>query len=209
MKKSVFDPQAQANSIDAKIVVALERIAEVFRTSLWEAGKVHGLSPLQIQLLIFLHFHSSEKCKVSYLAQEFNLSKPTISEAVRTLLKKELIGKETDPGDTRSYSIHLTATGEKLAAETASFANGMLPAFGSWNNERKTTFYRDLLQLIASLQKLGFISIQRTCLKCRFFQEGKKGYYCKLLKMPLQTQALRVDCSEFEPSQTTSASRTK
>ncbi|MCO6487069.1 MAG: MarR family transcriptional regulator [Phaeodactylibacter sp.] len=198
MEKSVFDPQAQAGSLEAKIVVALERIAEVFRVSLWNAGKEHGLSPLQIQLLIFLKFHSAEKCKVSYLAREFSLSKPTISEAVRTLLKKELIGKETDPGDTRSFSIHLSAEGEKLAEETASFANGLLPAFGAWSDERKKNFYGELLQLIASLQKLGFISIQRTCLKCRFFRDDKKHYYCGLLKMPLHPQDLRVDCPEFE-----------
>lgn len=198
MERSVFDPQAQAGSLDAKVVVALERIAEVFRVSLWNAGKEHGLSPLQIQLLIFLKFHSAEKCKVSYLAREFSLSKPTISEAVRTLLKKELIGKETDPEDSRSYSIHLAPAGEKLAAETASFANGLLPSFSAWSNERKRNFYGELLQLIASLQKLGFISIQRTCLKCRFFRKDKKGDYCKLLKMPLQTQDLRVDCPEFE-----------
>ncbi len=148
--------------------------------------------------MIFLKYHSPEKCKVSYLAQEFSLSKPTISEAVRTLLKKGLIGKETAPEDTRSFSIHLSAEGEKLASETASFANGLLPAFGAWSGERKKNFYGDLLQLIASLQKLGFISIQRSCLKCRFFRQDKKGYYCKLLKMPLQTQGLRVDCPEFE-----------
>lgn len=198
MERSVFDPHAQAGSLDAKVVVALERIAEVFRVSLWNAGKEHGLSPLQIQLLIFLKFHSAEKCKVSYLAREFSLSKPTISEAVRTLLKKELIGKETDPEDTRSYSIRLSAEGEKLAEETASFANGLLPAFAAWSDERKRNFYGELLQLIASLQKLGFINIQRTCLKCRFFQRGDSGYYCNLLNMPLLTQDLRVDCPEFE-----------
>ncbi len=198
MERSVFDPQAQAGSIDAKIVVALERVAEVFRVSLWEAGKEHGLSPLQIQLLIFLNFHAAEQCKVSYLAQEFNLSKPTISEAVRTLLKKKLIRKETEPADTRSYTIHLTAGGKELAEQTASFANGMIPAFDSWSEKRKSTFYRDLLQLIAQLQKLGFISIQRSCLRCRFFEQGKAGYFCKLLKMPLQEADLRVDCPEFE-----------
>lgn len=198
MEGSVFDPHLQAGSIDAKIVVALERIAEVFRVSLWEAGKNYGLSPLQIQLLIFLKFHSPEKCKVSYLAQEFSLSKPTISEAVRTLLKKELINKETDPADTRSYSILLTAAGENLAAETASFANGLLPAFAAWSPERKGHFYGELLQLISGLQKLGFIGIQRTCRKCRFFRDGKDGYYCRLLNTPLQREDLRVDCPEFE-----------
>lgn len=198
MEDSIFDPKVQAGNIDAKIIVALERIAEVFRVSLWNAGKEHSLSPLQIQLLIFLQFHGAEKCKVSYLAQEFSLSKPTISEAVRTLLKKELIRKETDPADTRSYTIHLTSTGEAQVAAIANFANGLQPALHSWNTARKSKFYGELLQLIFSMQQLGFISVQRTCLRCRFFQQNKEGYYCNLLKMPLQEKDLRVDCPEFE-----------
>ncbi len=196
--KSIFNPEAQIGNIDAKIVVAMERIAEVFRTSLWNVGKDHGLSPLQIQILIFLHFHSEEKCKVSYLAQEFNLSKPTISEAVRTLLKKELIYKETDPLDTRSYSIHLKASGQKLANKVASFANDLQPSFSQWSIDRKSRFYSELLQIISNLQQLGFINIQRSCLKCRFFQPNQDGGYCNLLKLPLRQQDLRVDCKEFE-----------
>ena len=198
MERSIFDLNEQTGNINAKIIVALERIAEVFRVSLWNMGKEHGLSPLQIQLLIFLKFHSAEKCKVSYLALEFNLSKPTISEAVRTLLKKKLIRKETDPVDSRSYSIHLTTEGEKIASEIALFANDLQPAFEQWNAARKSNFYGELIQLISRLQQLGFISVQRTCLNCRFFQKTNGENYCKLLKMPLQTEDLRVDCPEFE-----------
>lgn len=198
MEESVFDPKVQADNIDAKIIVALERIAEVFRVSLWNTGKEHGLSPLQIQLLIFLQFHSTEKCKVSYLAQEFSLSKPTISEAVRTLLKKELIQKETDPVDTRSYTIHLTSAGIAQVASISTFANGLQPALKGWNTARKSKFYGELLQLIFNMQQLGFISVQRTCLRCRFYQKNEAGSYCKLLKMPLRKEDLRVDCAEFE-----------
>jgi len=195
---SVFDLGVQASSLDAKIIVALERVAEVFRVSLWTIGKEHQLSPLQIQLLIFLQFHSPDKRKVSYLAHEFSLSKPTISEAVRTLLKKKLIQKQTDPIDTRSYTIDLTTAGKHLAAEVASFANDLQPAFESWSEDRKSQFFANILELITNLKKLGFINVQRTCQGCRYFQNSKGGYYCKLLKMPLQVKDFRVDCPEFE-----------
>lgn len=196
--RSIFDLREQNSNLNAKILVALERISEVFRVSLWNMGKEHGLSPLQIQLLIFLNFHSSEKCKVSYLAREFSLSKPTISEAVRTLLKKKLIGKETDPVDTRSYTILLTSKGKQLCERVAHFANDLQPAFKDWGEKRKSLFYKDLLDLIFQLQKLGFTSVQRTCYRCRFLQTTGQGHYCQLLKMPLQTADLRVDCPEFE-----------
>ena len=149
---------------------------------------------------IFLRFHEDHQCKVSYLAQEFNLAKPTISEAVRTLLKKELIRKQTDPDDTRSYSIHLTKTGKELVREVAFFANDLKKPLANWTLIEKEQFFRNLLELIASLQKLGFVSVQRMCLNCRFYETTKKGARCTLLKKNLSDQDLRVDCPEFEES---------
>src|SRR5688572_14883967 len=91
MSKSDFDLISQNRSTESKIVASLERIAQAFRVLLWQESKEYALTPIQIQILIFLRFHSEEKCKVSYLAGEFNLSKPTISDTVKTLEQKQLI----------------------------------------------------------------------------------------------------------------------
>jgi hypothetical protein len=72
--KSPFDLNQQNKKVESKIVVALERISEAFRVLLWNESKENALSPIQIQILIFLLFHSDEMCKVSYLAQEFNMT---------------------------------------------------------------------------------------------------------------------------------------
>ena len=143
MNKSVFDLAAQANDVDAKIIVALERVAAVFRAALWRVGKEYKLSPLQIQVLIFLKFHDLEKRKVSYLAKEFNLSKPTISETVRTLLKKSLIEKEVDPVDTRSYSMHLTDQGNQIVEAVSFFANDLKDGLTQWTKAEKVDFYQN------------------------------------------------------------------
>lgn len=198
MEKSIFDPQHQSQSLDAKLIVALERIAEVFRVSLWEVGKQLKLSPLQIQLLIFLNFHKRELCKVSYLAIEFNLSKPTISEAIRTLAKKKLIEKETDPVDNRSYAVRLNWEGERVAAQVMNYANPLSDAFVSWSEEEKIQFYSYSLKLINNLQQMGFIKIQRTCFNCRFYTPTNNSHYCKFLERELSPATLRVDCPEFE-----------
>ena len=79
MNPSVFDINNQLQSIESKIVVALERISEAFRVLLWEEAKEHALSPIQVQLLIFCCFHTEEKRKIGFLAVEFNLTKATIS----------------------------------------------------------------------------------------------------------------------------------
>ncbi len=201
MERSVFDLEHQSGDLDAKLVVALERISEVFRVSLWEMGKRHKLSPLQIQILIFLSFHDQEKRKVSYLAKEFHLSKPTISEAVRTLLKKELIFKETETVDTRSYIIHLSTKGQQLVSEVSFFANGLKPAFQHWTTAGKTEFYHKILQLIHALQNDGLISIQRTCFRCRFLNKNGKRYSCSFLQKELSTAELQIDCKDYQSIQ--------
>ena len=106
MKHSSFHLTEQNQKIESRIVVALERISEAFRVLLWNESKENSLSPIQIQILIFIYFHSPEKCKVGYLADEFNMTKATISDSVKVLLSKELVTKETDPNDTKVLRYH-------------------------------------------------------------------------------------------------------
>src|SRR6218665_108299 len=103
MNKSDFDPIQQTQSIESKIVASLERISQSFRVLLWQESKAFSLSPIQVQVFIFLLHHSNEKRKVSYLADEFNMTKATISDTIKTLEQKKLISKEYEQHDTRSY----------------------------------------------------------------------------------------------------------
>ena len=123
MKKySPFSLDQQNENIEGRIVVALERISEAFRVLLWNESKENALSPIQIQILIFIYFHTPEFNKVSYLAEEFNMTKATISDSVKVLVAKKLVSKETDATDTRSYSLSLTKEGEKIARKASTFA---------------------------------------------------------------------------------------
>lgn len=198
MNDSVFDPQAQLHHPDFKIVASLERLSEAFRVLLWERAKNLSVSPIQIQILIFLHFQREEKRKVTYLAREFNMTKATISEAVKTLEQKGLIERRTEPHDTRSHTLHLTSEGRAVAGQTAHFANPVLPALAQIPPETRDILLENLLLLIGQLQKAGIISIQRTCFLCRFYQKTAGGHFCQFLGAPLQSSDLRVDCPEFE-----------
>lgn len=125
MKYSSFNLSDQNQKVESRNVVALERISEAFRVLLWNESKENSLSPIQIQILIFVNFRSLEKCKVGYLANEFNMTKATISDRVKVLLARDLVAKETDPADTRSYSLILTAEGKKIAKKLYFFASSI------------------------------------------------------------------------------------
>ena len=198
MKKSSFHLTEQNQKIESRIVVALERISEAFRVLLWNESKENSLSPIQIQILIFIYFHSLEKCKVGYLADEFNMTKATISDSVKILLSKELVTKETDPIDTRSFSLSLTYEGKKIAKKASLFASSIEQPIEKLTQEQKTIMLNGLLKLIYDLNKSGIITIQRMCFTCSNYQLEKGVHYCKLLKSQLAENELRIDCPEHE-----------
>lgn len=202
MKKRnpVFDPAFQNTATSGKIVVALERIAESFRVLLWNESKQYGLSPIQVQLLIFLQTHPATQRKVSYLAQEFNMTKATISDAIRVLEEKELIRREAAATDGRSFIFALSNKGNKIANQLALYASPLLQSLEKLSNKEKETILAGLFQLIHSLHEEKIIAIQRMCFTCRYYNAGKKtgDHYCNLLQMTLKNTDLRIDCPEHE-----------
>src|SRR5690606_14693713 len=104
MNEGTFNPEQQQKDISSKIVTGLERVSEVFKILLWEKAKLVGLRPIQIQILIFIAHHKQHLCNISHLAKEFNVTKPTVSDAVRILDKKGFVIKDFSSSDSRSYS---------------------------------------------------------------------------------------------------------
>ncbi|MDE1208400.1 MarR family winged helix-turn-helix transcriptional regulator [Tenacibaculum larymnensis] len=196
--KSPFDLNQQNTKIESKIVVALERISEAFRVLLWSESKENSLSPIQIQILIFLLFHSEEKCKVSYLAEEFNMTKATISDSIRVLLKKELVQKFNNPSDTRSYIIGLTNQGKQIAEKSANFTLNIEKPLSSLPEDQKKDILTGLLKVIYQLNQAGVITIQRMCFTCSYYQNENNEHFCKLLQSKLSSKELRIDCPEHE-----------
>ncbi|MBC3758178.1 winged helix-turn-helix transcriptional regulator [Hyunsoonleella sp. SJ7] len=200
MSDSIFNPNHQENDIQSKIVAGLERISEAFKVLLWEKAKLLGLSPIQIQILIFINYHKLEFCNVSHLAKEFNVTKPTISDAVRVLLKKELIEKVFSSSDSRSYAIQLSGSGKDIVAQTENFAQPLKIQLDGLGDKDLEQTFKTLSQLIFKLNKIGVLTVQRTCYACKFYQKNGQHHYCNLLEKELQHSEIRVDCPEFEIS---------
>jgi len=204
MKKSAFDIAHQNSSIESKIVASLERVSQAFRVLLWNESKEFSLSPIQVQVLIFLLHHSDEKRKVSYLADEFNMTKATISDTIKTLEQKLLIKKEYEQHDTRSYIIHLTKKGKDIAEKTSIFAKQIQVPIDKLHSSDKENLLLSLLDIIHHLNKSGIITIQRMCFTCHFYKTNKNGqeHFCGLLNTKLADNEIRIDCAEHKQKQT-------
>lgn len=195
---SPFGIARQNLKIESKIVVALERISEAFRVLLWNESKENALSPIQNRILIFLLFHPQEKSGVSYLAQEFNLTKPTVSDSVKMLLQKKLVEKVSDPADTRSYVIRLTQTGRQTAEKSSNFAFAIEQPLQAITREQKEVMLKGLLTLIYDLNRAGIITVRRMCYTCVNYRHDNGEHFCTLLQDRLADNDLRIDCPEHE-----------
>lgn len=193
-----FNPEFQNKSIDAKILAAFERIAEVFRVLLWEKSKKIKLSPIQIQILIFLKYHEQKYCTVNSLAEEFNMTAPTISDSVKALVKKGLVKKIKNLQDKRFYYLNLTAKGEKLINQSQSFVDVLFQSLTSINQTEKETLLSSLLKIIYDLHSKSILITKRMCFTCTYFQRNNGEYYCSLLEMNLEQKDLRIDCPEHK-----------
>lgn len=200
---SIFDLQHQHDDIDSKIAAALERLSQAFRVLLWEKTKSHNLSPIQIQILVHLLYHSEEPATIGRIAAQFSLTPATVSDAVKTLAQKALVVRAALKSDRRTTSVNLTTSGRKIAEKLAIWANIIRDNISRFDESDRLVVMRFLMELIEALQGAGVISVARMCITCRFFQSNanpasETPYHCQLMDKPLANSALRLDCPEHE-----------
>ncbi|MGB1268488.1 MAG: MarR family winged helix-turn-helix transcriptional regulator [Flavobacteriaceae bacterium] len=197
MKESPFNPSHQEEDVSSKIVAGLERISEVFKILLWEKAKIVGLSPIQIQILLFIAFHKRNLCNVSHLAKEFNVTKPTVSDAVKVLHKKRLIIKDYSSTDSRRYSILLSDLGHDVVSQSYDFTNPLKNQINRFSKLELDSLFGTISQLIYKLNSTGILSVQRTCYGCTFYEKKEENHYCNLLQKKLLNNDIRIDCPEY------------
>lgn len=188
----------ESNFVNQKITLGLERISKAFRVLLWEESKKYKISPIQIQILIFCSSHKKENLKVSFLATEFDLTKATISDSIKVLIKKELLIKKINPKDSRSFTVQLSTKGKEIVEKTSHFTNALNESIDSLSGVEKGLFLKQLMQLIYQLNQKNIISIQRMCLNCYHYKKEGNNHYCNLIEKELKNTELQIDCTEHQ-----------
>jgi DNA-binding MarR family transcriptional regulator len=197
---SVFDPNEQDININLKILAVLDRINEALRVTLWKENKKYEISPIQLKILMFLLFHDQEYRSISCIADEFNISKSSISDSVKTLESKMLVKREKNTGDLRVLTISLTEKGTEIAIEASKFAKQIEKIISEIPEEKQVVFLDILMDIVHKLLLNNIIKIQRMCLACNYFKKNDNSEinYCSLLKFDLKPISLRIDCPHFE-----------
>lgn len=185
--------------IEGKIFTALERLSEAFRVLVLQQAKTINTSPIQYKILLFISLHKREYCHPSYLADEFNVTKATLSDSIKALEHKGWIYKATNPQDFRSYTLELTDSGKELIKASTSLYNPLISRIEHMDDQRKTVLYESLLSIITDLNSADVISLERNCFKCKFYKgDRSSNHYCQLLEKKLKQTDLRLDCPEHQ-----------
>ena len=204
MTQPVSHSVKRQKNIDSRIVAALERVSQTLRILLWEVAKEHGLSPIQIQFLIFLNSHLKERCRVSSLAQEFDLTQATVSDAIKVLWEKRLIVKRPSQLDGRASTLELTSSGKRLAIKLRDWQAAITEQMKQFSPETKETVTIFLMELIALLQRAGTICIARMCITCSFFRRdaypgSERPHHCALTGRSIADSGVEIDCDKYDP----------
>ena len=189
-------------SIDLKLVESLERLSRVFKVILWEEAKRAGMSPLQVQILLYLHENTRRPGGVSRLAMEFGLTQATISDAVRSLEEKGYLSKLVRPEDRRLKELKLSLRGHRLAIRAQKRRDRLESKVGTAPVDRKQETLQFLMELIRELQKDGLLTDMRLCFSCSNFEArpggaGDREFNCTLTQTPLAITDVNFNCPEF------------
>jgi len=187
-----------------KIVASLERLSRVFRILLWDLATESGLSPIQIQFLLYLRDQPRAHCRVSVLAREFGLTRATVSDAVSTLARKGLVTKEGSAEDKRVAHLVLTNEGRRLARRFEGWQERMVEKVKGFDAQTLGTVFLFLQETIIGLQRDGTVARAHMCLGCEHFRPSASGdplrpHLCGLTQTPLGVPDLKVDCPIHMP----------
>lgn len=179
------------------LAYGLARLAAVARHESWRAGEEQGLTPTQFDILDLL-FRRPEGVRVGHLAEQLQLTQPTVSDAIGALERKDLLRRYPDPADARARILRLTRSGKRSAAEARQPFEAVVHAMTA---EDRSAMLEIVVRTITALVNKGAIAPQRICFTCAFFRRdvhprSRRPYHCAYIDAPLGAADLRTDCPD-------------
>lgn len=120
-------------------------------------GTKYLLHPAEIHTIAAIG--KNETIGVTQLAQQLNVSKPTVSECIQKLVKKGLIWKEKSPVDTKAVILWLTADGNTACVHHERHHKRMYEIFcdhfGDKSHQKIEVFTKTFTQISQIIEKIN------------------------------------------------------
>jgi DNA-binding MarR family transcriptional regulator len=194
-KPSSFSPAQQLIDLNARLLLSLQRLGDMLKAMQWEQARQLGITPLQLQILLFAGHHPAAVNKVAYIAAELQLSRPTISDAVAALVTKGLLQMEEDKRDRRSFSLLPTDAGNTVLQQAEDYSAALNKILDKRPLSEKEGLYEAVFAVISGLSDNDKGGVQRACYTCAHYEGNKRRQHaCRYLNKKLSGAELQIDC---------------
>jgi DNA-binding MarR family transcriptional regulator len=206
MHMPAFDPRLRRDQPAGAIAIAFYRISQAIGHMLRKRGEAIGLSPAQIQALLFLRFARPGVQNVGGLAQRLSATYATTSGVIDALERKQLVKREPHPADARAVMLRLTYTGRSRAAELEDVLDEIEIAIEQLPQEEQQALLRATETIVRRLQAGGHVQVYEMCWGCQFFRRNahpadpRGPHHCAFVDAPLPEPNTYLECPDFVPA---------
>lgn len=176
-------------TIAEELSLATERLLHLLREAEWSHAGQSGITPLQRQILLFIHTFPA-RARAVYIGRYLGIKKPTVSLALKQMEKKGLIYRERDPANRRSRILRLSEQGQQLIHH---FRLQVLHDwFDTLSGAQQQQLKESLYGLFTHLHRLGILTEVYFCETCGYFS-AETGY-CDAVQRVVPAQERRLVC---------------
>ncbi|MCS7259736.1 MAG: MarR family winged helix-turn-helix transcriptional regulator [Anaerolineae bacterium] len=201
---SAFNPVDRLRR-SARITIALYRISQAMNYLLRERGKVCGLSPAQIQTLLFLRYARPGVRTIGGLAERLGVSYATASGVADALEHKQLLQRIPSASDQRIVTLALTEQGERESVALEDVLDEVENVVAALSDADQEALVRATQSIIRHLQARGYVKVYEMCWGCQFFRRNahpddpRGPHHCAYIDAPLPEQNTYLECPDFTP----------
>ncbi|MGO9445325.1 MAG: MarR family winged helix-turn-helix transcriptional regulator [Thiobacillaceae bacterium] len=177
----------------------VERLGNLLRIGLRQAGAAQGLQPIHIQALMYLSEANRYSNTPQALAEYLGLTKGTVSQSLLLLSRRRLISRYSDEKDGRVVRLALTERGKDVLKELGLAAHWR-DAMAQASPARLNSAVKVLKEALSTLQARSGHKTFGVCTTCRHHMHiGPRSYVCGLTKEKLASSEVRKICREHSP----------
>ena len=185
--------------LEENLIAILDKITEIKRSMLWEISETYGLTPLQIQILLLIKRCAQyKKINPTDIVKELYVSKATASSAVKTLLKKEMIEKNINNNDNRSFYVSLTKKAGFIITHIEQTTHTMQRYLTQIDKNDKRVAFGVLIRMVKAMQDDGAIDYIALCINCEYCKQlSGNTFMCSFTKRTFKYDGINIGCCNF------------
>ncbi len=192
-------PEQRADSIPARVALALIRTGTVTISKETLAARSEGLPALQASLLIRIYSSARDQCTVGALAEALGLTPPTISDSLKALVRKGLVDRRRSAKDGRVVFFNTTHRGREVARRLGQWALPVERSIAEMSREEQGEFMKLLTKILRDRVEEGIPIPEPMCVSCSSFEitSWRDGNYrCTRLETKMDPFTLKTDCPQ-------------